>query len=198
VTTLRESVNSVSPTETGAGVFLESGKTLSAGKVVIAAGPWSTHLSRQHGDKIPLIGERGYNTTVPRSALKLERTLVFSEHGFVVNPLSDGIRIGGASEIARLSRPADYRRSKALLHKAKQLLPDLNVEGGVEWMGARPAIPDTLPVIGYSAKSNNIVYAFGHGHLGLTQSSATGQLALELIDNLPPSIDLTPLRPDRF
>jgi len=198
VTTLYESVSSISPTETGAEVRLENGEALSANKVVIAAGPWSTLLSEQLGDKIPLIGERGYNTTLPKSALKLERTLVLSKHGFVVNPLSDGIRIGGASEIARLNRPANYRRSKALLHKAKQLIPDLNIEGGEEWMGARPAIPDTLPVIGYSAKSNNIIYAFGHGHLGLTQSSATGQLAFELIDALPPSIDLTALRPNRF
>ena len=198
VTTLYQSVRTVSPTEAGAEVRLENGETLSANKVVIAAGPWSAHFGEQLGDKIPLIGDRGYNTTLPKSALKLERTLVFSEHGFVVSPLSDGIRIGGASEIARLNRPADYRRSKALLRKAKQLIPNLNTQGGEEWMGARPATPDTLPVIGYSEKSNNIIYAFGHGHLGLTQSSATGQLVFELIDNLPPSIDLTALRPNRF
>ncbi|MCP4994018.1 MAG: FAD-binding oxidoreductase [Gammaproteobacteria bacterium] len=198
VTTIYQKVNTVLPTEAGAKIHLENGNILSSGKVVIAAGPWSSLLSRQLGDKIPLIGERGYNTTLPKSALKLDQTLVFPEHGFVISSLSDGIRIGGASEVAKLDRPANYRRSKAMLNKAKRLMPALNTEGGKEWMGARPAIPDTLPVIGYSTKSKNIVYAFGHGHLGLTQSSATGQLVSEIINNNTPSIDMTALRADRF
>jgi D-amino-acid dehydrogenase len=180
-------------------VQLVSGQHLKADKVVLAAGPWSSKFSKQLGDSVPLIGERGYNTTLPKTALDgLDHTLVFSDHGFVVVPLSNGIRVGGASEIAKLERVANYKRSKNMLLKAKQLIPDLKVENGIEWMGARPAIPDTLPVIGYSSRSKNIIYAFGHGHLGLTQSTATGQLVCELVDGKTPSLDLGALRPTRF
>ncbi|WP_417794546.1 NAD(P)/FAD-dependent oxidoreductase [Terasakiella pusilla] len=180
-------------------VSLANGDKIAADKIVLAAGPWSSQLSKQLGDPVPLIGERGYNTTLPKSAWpELDHTLVFSEHGFVTVPLSNGVRIGGASEIAKLDRPANYKRSKTMLAKARKLLPDLKNQDGVEWMGARPAIPDTLPVIGYSTKSNNIIYAFGHGHLGLTQSSATAQLVSELIEGQDTSIDVQALRPNRF
>lgn len=194
--TVYAKVNSIS---VDCAVSLDGGDILSADKIVLAAGPWSSQISKQLGDPVPLIGERGYNTTLPKTAFEnLDHTLVFAEHGFVVVPLSNGIRVGGASEIARLDRPANYSRSKNMLNKAKKLLPSLKIDGGEEWMGARPAIPDTLPVIGYATKSKNIIYAFGHGHLGLTQSTATGQLVSELIDNKKNSIDLTPLRVNRF
>lgn len=194
--TIYEEVTSVSKDGV---VSLQKGTNLTADKIVIAAGPWSSKLSKTLGDPVPLIGERGYNTTLPKSAFEdLEYSLLFSGHGFVVVPLSNGIRVGGASEIAKLDRPADYKRSKNMLSKAKQFIPDLKTEGGEEWMGARPAIPDSLPVISYSSDSENIIYAFGHGHLGLTQSAATGQLVSDLIHKRTPKIDITSLRVNRF
>ncbi|MFT6559293.1 NAD(P)/FAD-dependent oxidoreductase [Sneathiella sp.] len=195
VETIYEEVDRVSE----GSLVLKNGTTLQADKFVVAAGPWSATLSRQLGDPIPLIGERGYNTTLPKSAFEnLDHTLVFSDHGFVVVPLSNGIRVGGASEIAKLGRAANYKRCKIMMAKASKLVPNLKVSDGVEWMGARPAIPDTLPVIGPAPSARNVIYAFGHGHLGLTQSSATAQLVSELIDNKQPSIDINSLRADRF
>ncbi len=180
-------------------VILKDGRTLETDKIILAAGPWSSKLSEKLGDPVPLIGERGYNTTLPSTAFDgLDHTLVFSDHGFVVVPLSDGIRVGGASEIAKLDREANYQRCKAMMLKAKKLLPDLGTEDGVEWMGARPAIPDTLPVIGFSSASPNIIYAFGHGHLGLTQSTATAQLVSELVEGKETSIDISALSANRF
>ncbi|MDV7341241.1 FAD-binding oxidoreductase [Terasakiella sp. A23] len=180
-------------------VTLKNGDQLSADKIILAAGPWSSKLSSKLGDPVPLIGERGYNTTLPKTAFDgLDHTLVFSDHGFVVVPLSDGVRIGGASEIAKLDRAANYKRCKAMMTKATRLLPELKTNDGVEWMGARPAVPDTLPVISYASRSKNIIYTFGHGHLGLTQSSATAQLVCELVDNQETSIDITALRVNRF
>jgi len=180
-------------------VTLADRNVLTADKIIIAAGPWSAQLSGQLGDPVPLIGERGYNTTLPKQAWNdLDHTLVFSEHGFVVVPLADGIRVGGASEIATADRAPNYKRSRTMMDKAKRLLPALKAETGEEWMGARPAIPDTLPVIGRSSATENIIYAFGHGHLGLTQSSATAQLVWELIAGEKTSIDITALRATRF
>ncbi|NVK19468.1 MAG: FAD-binding oxidoreductase [Methylocystaceae bacterium] len=180
-------------------VTLASGDVITADKIVLAAGPWSSRLSEKLGDPVPVIGERGYNTTLPKTAFEgLDHTLIFSDHAFVVVPLSDGIRVGGASEIATVDRAPNYQRSKAMMKKAEKLLPGLTNKDGVEWMGARPAIPDTLPVIGYSSKSNKIIYAFGHGHLGLTQSTATAELVSELLAGRQTSMDITALRVNRF
>ena len=165
---------------------------------MIAAGAWSHRLARHLGDRIPLETERGYNTTLPVGAFELKRQLVFSRHGFVVTPLEDGIRVGGAVEFAGLERAPNYARSKAMLEKAQRFMPGLNGSGGREWMGYRPSLPDTLPVIGASPGAPNVLYAFGHGHLGLTQSAATGRLIADLVSGQAPAIDLSPFRPDRF
>jgi D-amino-acid dehydrogenase len=85
-----------------------------------------------------------------------------------------------------------------MLKKAKAFLPALRTEGGRQWMGFRPSLPDSLPAIGFSRASRNIVYAFGHGHLGLTQSAATARLVVELVAGTPPALDLGPFSPQRF
>jgi D-amino-acid dehydrogenase len=165
---------------------------------VIAAGAWSKTLTTLLGDRIPLETERGYNTTLPPGAFDLRRQLTFPGHGFVISPLETGIRIGGAVELGGLKLPPNYARADAMLQKARQFLPGLRTDGGTQWMGFRPSLPDSLPVIGASAASPDIVYAFGHGHLGLTQSAATGRLVQQMLDRQPPTIDLAPFRPQRF
>ncbi|RWF14234.1 MAG: FAD-binding oxidoreductase, partial [Mesorhizobium sp.] len=96
------------------------------------------------------------------------------------------------------SRPPNYARSKALLDKAQKFLPGLDPAGGREWMGYRPSLPDSLPVIGGARHAGTIVYAFGHGHLGLTQAAATGRLVRDLILGQNPMFDLSPFSPNRF
>jgi D-amino-acid dehydrogenase len=142
--------------------------------------------------------ERGYNTTLPRDAFDLNCQLIFSEHGFVVSPLGVGIRVGGAVELAGLARKPDYRRSRVMLDKTKAFLPALKTDGGTQWMGFRPSLPDSLPVIGRSSNAKNVIHAFGHGHLGLTQSAATARLVADLVANANPAIDLAPFSPARF
>lgn len=179
-------------------VQLRQGRTIRADRLVIAAGAWSHLLARQLGDRIPLETERGYNTTLPAGAFDVKRQLIFSGHGFVVTPLDTGIRIGGAVELGGLKRPPNYARSKAMLEKTKRFLPGLKTEGGREWMGYRPSLPDSLPVIGAARSASNVHYAFGHGHLGLTQAAATGRLIRDLVLGQPPAIDLQPFSPQRF
>jgi len=166
--------------------------------VVIAAGAWSHFLTRLTGDVIPLETERGYNTTFPRGAFDLRRQLVFVRHGFVATPISSGVRIGGAVEFGGLDRPPDYIRARMMVEKAKRFLLGLKTESGREWMGYRPSLPDSLPVIGRSRASPQVLYAFGHGHLGLTQSAATGRLIRDLVTGEKPAIDITPFSPQRF
>jgi D-amino-acid dehydrogenase len=178
--------------------LMKDGTEFGADILVIAAGAWSHRLARQLGDEIPLETERGYNTTLPKSAFDARRMLIFSSGGFVLTPLEDGIRIGGAVELAGLDNPPNFKRAKAMLTKAKRYLPGLDTEGGTEWMGFRPSLPDTLPAIGRSKTSPHVLYAFGHGHLGLTQSAATGRLVRDLALGQKPALDLTPFSPQRF
>ena len=193
-----EDVASVASDARGTKINLASGTVIDASILVIAAGAWSRKFTGQFGDAIPLDTERGYNTTLPTDAFDLKRQLIFSGHGFVVTPLETGLRIGGAVELGGLDLPPNYKRSEAMLTKAKVFMPGLKTEGGRQWMGFRPSLPDSLPVIGYASGSKNVLYAFGHGHLGLTQCAATGRLINDLIDSRKPSIGIKPFLPQRF
>ena len=179
-------------------LLLADGTVVRCRQVVVCAGAWSHRLARPLGDRIPLETERGYNTTLPVDAFDVKRQLIFSGHGFVVTPLETGIRIGGAVELAGLDRAPDYRRAKAMLEKTARFLPGLKTEGGREWMGYRPSLPDSLPVIGTASRAPGVCYAFGHGHLGLTQAAATGRLVRDLVLGHAPAIDLAPFSPQRF
>ncbi len=191
-------VVAIEPGEAGVTLRLTDREQISARHAVIAAGAWSKRLTAPLGDRVPLETERGYNTTLPPGAFNLRRQLVFPGHGFVITPLSTGVRVGGAVELGGLKLKPNYARADAMLTKAARFLPGLKTEGGTQWMGFRPSLPDTLPVIGRSRASARIVYAFGHGHLGLTQSAATGRLVTDILADAEPAIDLAPFSPKRF
>jgi D-amino-acid dehydrogenase len=195
---LKGKVVEAGPNAGGASIRLEDGRVLKTRMLIVAAGAWSHLWARRFGDAIPLETERGYNTTLPVDAFDVKRQLIFSGHGFVITPLETGLRVGGAVELAGLDRPPNFARSKAMLEKAKRFLPGLKTDGGREWMGYRPSLPDSLPVIGRARSATNVFYAFGHGHLGLTQAAATGRLIRDLVSGEVPSIDLSPFRPNRF
>lgn len=167
-------------------------------QVVVAAGAWSHHLAQTVGDSILLETERGYNTTLPAGAFDLRTQLSFSNHGFVVTRIGEGVRVGGAVELGGLTRQANYRRADILLSKAAQFLPTLKTTQGKQWMGFRPSLPDSLPIISRSPHVPNIIYAFGHGHLGLTQSAATAELVADLASRREPVMDISRLAADRF
>jgi D-amino-acid dehydrogenase len=194
----RAEVVRIEPTGETVTLHFADGSTTTAKQVLIAAGAWSKALTVPLGDRIPLDTERGYNTTLPPGSFDVKRQLTFGGHGFVITPLTSGIRVGGAVELGGLKLKPNFARADAMLTKAKAFLPGLSITGGKQWMGFRPSLPDSLPAIGLSRASRNIVYAFGHGHLGLTQSAATGKLVTELLGSALPSLDLTPFSPQRF
>ncbi len=175
-----------------------NGKVRQAGKAVLAAGAFSHRVARTLGERIPLETERGYNTTLPADAFDLRTQITFGGHGFVVSKLSTGIRVGGAVELGGLALPANFRRSEAMLQKARAFLTGLKPEGGVQWMGFRPSLPDSLPAIGRARATPDVIYAFGHGHLGLTQSAGTARLVADLLTGQEPAIDIAPFSPQRF
>ncbi|MEP1185348.1 MAG: FAD-binding oxidoreductase [Roseibium sp.] len=187
----------LTPGEAGVGIETSAG-TMLARNVVVAAGAWSHRLARTLGDRIPLETERGYNTTLPEGALDLRTHLTFSRHGFVVTKINGGIRVGGAVELGGLDLPPNYKRADILLQKARSFLPQLKTENGTRWMGFRPSLPDSLPVIDRSPRDRRILYAFGHGHLGLTQSAGTAELVASLSGETPPPIDISAFSALRF
>ena len=192
-------VEAIEPMQAGSvRLRLAGTRTIEAKRVIVAAGAWSHLLAKQLGDSIPLETERGYNTTLPVSAFDVKRQLIFGGHGFVITPLATGLRVGGAVELGGLQRPPNFARSKAMLEKAKRFLPGLDPAGGRAWMGFRPSLPDSLPVIGRARSAPDVFYAFGHGHLGLTQAAATGRLIRDMMLEQCPAIDLKPFSPQRF
>ncbi len=174
------------------------GRTRQAARVVLAAGAFSHRIAKSLGERIPLETERGYNTTLPLGAFDLRTQVTFGGHGFVVSRLSTGIRVGGAVELGGLDLPPNFRRSEAMLAKARTFLPGLKPDDGTQWMGFRPSLPDSLPAIGRARASARVVYAFGHGHLGLTQSAGTARLVADLLTDRPPAIDIASFSPQRF
>jgi D-amino-acid dehydrogenase len=195
---LRDEVTCVAPSVNGALVELRGRKQTSMDYVVVAAGAWSGLLAHHMGDKVLLESERGYNSTLPDAGVTVHRTLVFPEQKFVATPLSCGLRIGGAAEFGGLDAPANFKRSRALVELARRYLPDLRTHGGTHWAGHRPATPDSLPVIGASPCNPRVFYAFGHGHLGLTQAATTGCLITDLIMRRQLLIDMRPYDVRRF
>lgn len=194
----RAGVAALEPAAEGVGVRLDDGRSVLARRVVIAAGAWSHRLARTLGERVPLETERGYNTTLPSGAFDLHRQLTFGAHGFVITRIGSGLRVGGAVELGGLDAPPNHRRAATMLEKAKRFLPGLRTEGGTPWMGLRPSLPDSLPVIGPSTREPRVLYAFGHGHLGLTQAAASAELVAALAAGSPPALDLKPFGPGRF
>lgn len=172
---------------------------ITADKVVIAAGAWSRSLAQQLGDNVPLDTERGYHLMLPESTRDLlNAPVVNGESSFVLSPMETGIRLSSQIEFGGLAAAPDYSRVRSLLPSAKRMLPTLDTREQSVWMGFRPSLPDSLPVLGFSATSKNVLYAFGHQHLGMTMGAVTGKLVSDLIAGRKPIVDMTPFRPNRF
>ncbi|WP_413868939.1 NAD(P)/FAD-dependent oxidoreductase [Albidovulum sp.] len=179
-------------------VVLRDGRRLAADEVVVCAGAHSAGLAKMLGEPIPLETERGYHTQIMAPGITLKHSLIWPARAFMVTPTAGGIRIGGTVEMAGLDAPPDYRRSKITVKRAQVALPALRCEEFTEWMGHRPALPDTVPILSASAKTKGVFYATGHGHLGLTYAATTALLMGDLITGAKPPVDLHPYRINRF
>ncbi len=182
----------------GPAVITAEGDHVPFDRLVVAAGAWSGRIARAIGDPVLIESERGYNATLPSPGVVLSREVIFAQRQFVATPLDIGLRIGGAAEFAGLDANPDFRRSDALVTLARRYLPDLDPGGAVRWMGHRPATPDSMPVIGRSPRRRDVVYAFGHGHLGLTLGPTTGRLVADIVAGRASPIDLSPFSIARF
>ena len=166
-------------------------------KIVIAAGVWSNVLARTIGDNFPLDTERGYHIIFENNDSLLSRSVGWAKTGFYMTPMKDGIRAAGTVEIAGLNKPMNKKMLTMIETTARSILPQLGKVKS-QWMGFRPTLPDSLPVIGESQKCKNVYYAFGHQHLGLSLAAVTGKILSSLIENKRSNINIDQLNPYRF
>jgi D-amino-acid dehydrogenase len=168
-----------------------------ARRIVVAAGAWSRPLALQAGDAIPLDTERGYHIEFAMKDCPITRPVSPIELGFYMTPMTGRLRVAGTVELAGLSAPLNPRRIAYLERGARSVFPDLESPCG-QWLGFRPSMPDSLPVIGPSARSPNVIYAFGHGHLGMTLAGVTSQLVGRLFESNNANAEDSPFRATRF
>ncbi|MBR0645702.1 NAD(P)/FAD-dependent oxidoreductase [Plastoroseomonas hellenica] len=166
--------------------------------LVVAAGAFSGRVASELGLRVPLEAERGYHLTVIDPSIRLPMPVAFGDHKFYATPMETGLRLAGTAEFAGLAAAPDWRRSEALLANARRVLPGLDGSGTSVWMGRRPSIPDSVPIIGPSPKHANVVLAFGHGHYGMCGGPGTGRLVADLVAGRAPFIDPTPYSAERF
>ena len=175
---------------------------LAADAAVVAAGVWSKPLAASLGDRVPLETERGYHLMINDPEVMPRIPTADGDGKFVATPMDTGLRFAGTVEFAGLDAPPDWRRARILLEQGRRMLPGLAPEHPEErisvWMGHRPSMPDSLPVMGYSRATRDVVYAFGHGHVGMTSAPMTGRIVADLIAGRPPTIDIAPFAADRF
>lgn len=180
------------------GVVLQDGRQIAAEEVILCAGAHSAKLAKDVGEPIPLETERGYHTQIMQPGITLRHSIIWPARAFMVTPTAGGIRVGGTVEMAGLEAPPDFRRSKVTVRRATEALPRLECREFTEWMGHRPALPDTVPILSASAKTKGLFYATGHGHLGLTYAATTALLMADLVTGARPSLNLHPYRVNRF
>ena len=166
-------------------------------KIIVSTGAWSNQIANKFGDKFPLDTERGYHILFDTNEKLINRPVAWSESGFYLIQIHDGIRAAGTVEIAGLKKPPNKKRLAMIERQSRKVLPKLG-EVKSTWMGRRPTLPDSLPVIGKSQNNNNVIYAFGHQHVGWTLGAVTGKIIDSLSKDQVPNIDISAYAPDRF
>ena len=170
-----------------------------AREVVVALGPWSDLVFAPLGYSIPLGVKRGYHLHLaPRGNAVLSHPVLDADQGFVLAPMNRGIRLTTAVEFARRDRPPTNIQIERALPRAHALFPLGEPVDAKPWMGARPCLPDMLPVIGRAPRHPSLWFDFGHQHHGLTLGPATGRLLAEMMTGETPFADPTPFAAERF
>lgn len=194
---IREMVDGLIHTADGMKIFMRNKKFLRANRFVICAGAHSRQIEGCDAERIPLGTERGYHIQYAGRENLIHRPICWHRHGVYAVPMELGLRVTGTVEISGLTQPKTPERIEYIKNKADRMF-GLEAAPDSDWLGFRPTLPDSLPVIGPSSRAPNTYYAFGHQHLGLTLAGITGKLIAEIVAEDKPSIDIRPFSADRF
>jgi D-amino-acid dehydrogenase len=179
------------------GVVTDEGD-VDADRVVLAAGAWSARLLAPLGIKVPLETQRGYHMMLPDAGVRIGRVISPYDRKVFISPMEEGLRVAGTVEFGGLDAPPNEARAQLLLKDLRAVFPHARLEGAASWMGHRPCLPDSLPVMGPVKAWDGLWCAFGHGHLGLTGSAPTGALVASALAGERPNFDFTPFALERF
>lgn len=174
------------------------GDKITTDKVIIASGAWSKNLIKKFGLKVPLESERGYHIEFTKPQAYPIAPMMLTSKKFVITPMNDRIRAAGLVEFAGLKTGSRVGPIKLLRTQMAKLFPDLKYEKQIEWLGHRPALIDSLPMLGHIDKEKRLFLAFGHQHLGLTAGAKTGRIASDLIMEKKINFNVSNYRADRF
>lgn len=177
---------------------LHRGGDCEADAVVIAAGAHSAKLAAKLGTRVPLESERGYHVMLQSPSVEPRMPIMSGEGKFFATAMEGGLRVAGTVELAGVAAPPNYARADALARSVRRLFPALTYGKVDRWMGHRPSLPDSKPVIGRSPRLPNVFFAFGHGHVGLTGAAPTGEIVADLVEGREPYLDVRPFAAERF
>jgi D-amino-acid dehydrogenase len=171
---------------------------LNGAAVIIAAGAHSKGLAADVGCDVALDTERGYHVEITNPGITLHRPVLVSDGAFFASTMQGRLRLAGTVEIAGLQRPPDWRRADRMVERARSAFPGLRATEWTRWMGFRPSMPDSLPVIGASPLVSHAYVACGHGHLGMTLGALTGTLIADAVLGREPKLDARPFAPRKL
>jgi glycine/D-amino acid oxidase-like deaminating enzyme len=167
--------------QTGDRAWINAGKIRSFDRIIVAAGIWSKRLAEQIGEVILLEAERGYHLMLPSSAQPLTRPVSVASPGYTLAPMPDGLRLASGVEFAGVDARPDMRRIERMARHATSIVTGLRNEPISRWLGFRPSVPDSIPIVRPSRRSQKIILAFGHGHLGVTLAPWTARAVGEIV-----------------
>ena len=174
------------------------GETIPCDDAVIATGVWSGPLATSLGIKAPLESERGYHLELWEPSVMPRSPVMVASGKFVATPMEGRLRLAGIVEFGGLEAAPSRAPFKLLERNIREAIPGISWKKSVEWMGHRPSVADSIPLIGEAPGQKGAWTAFGHDHIGLTGGPKTGRLLSQLISGRQPNIDLTPYSPARF
>ena len=172
--------------------------SLIANKIIVATGAWSKKILKKFKIKMPLESERGYHVEYVEPNFYPKVPMMLTSKKFVITPMDGRIRVAGLVEFAGLKALKRKPPLNLLKNKIKVLFPNLKCKEKIEWLGHRPALVDSLPMLGYLDKNKQILVAFGHQHLGLTAGAKTGRIVSDLIIGNDIKLKISNYRPNRF
>ena len=194
---IQEDIQSLSQNNSNQTIIKSENKNYEFEKSIIASGAFSKRFTDQLGEQIPLDTERGYHVHFKKMDHLISRPVIFLDRGFGMTPMNQGLRAVGTVELGGLKNPPSKKRIDYIVNCAKELLPQLKKHED-EWLGFRPTLPDFLPILGPSLKNKNIIYAFGHHHLGWTLGAITGKIISGIAAGEKTNLDLSPYSSKRF
>ena len=191
-------VNDISSKNLNDAIVKIESDSLIANKIVVATGAWSKQILKKFKIKMPLESERGYHVEYVEPNFYPKVPMMLTSKKFVITPMDGRIRVAGLVEFAGLKTLKRKPPLNLLKNKIKDLFPNLKCKEKIEWLGHRPALVDSLPMLGYLDKNKQILVAFGHQHLGLTAGAKTGRIVSDLIIGNDIKLKISNYRPNRF